>query len=705
VRLRDQSVIVRQVSLIVLAAAGVLAASSCGGEDITSPTTGSIEISTATAGPEPDADGYVVTIDFGSETTIGPNATLRSENLASGNHTVHLAGLSSNCAIQGENPRIVEVAAGEAVAAAFTITCTAKTGNLEVTTTTGASADPDGYVILLDGAERGPIGATGEAGIDALPAGDHLVGLSGVAGNCQVEGDNPRTVTVTPGSSVSVAFVVTCEAPPPGAGSLRIITATTGPDPDSDGYSFAVDGGTPQPIGMSATIVVANVASGSHTVQVSGIAQNCTVQGTNPRPATVAAGGAVELRFAITCTATSGSLEVSTTTTGAVPDPDGYTISVDGGGPQPIAINGTLTIPRLAPGPHRVALGGLAANCAVDGENPRSVTIVLGQTASIRFSVSCPVAASVYRAIDLLEAPSLATGINSAGQIVGSFETSNGCNHAFLWENGVVTDLGSLGGCETSAAAINSAGQVVGQSQTSDGHQHAFRWENGVMTDLGTLGGEWSWAADINSAGQVVGTSVTSDNGPAHGFLWQDGVITDLGNLGGFPTEAHAINDAGQVVGSTPVQGREVHGFLWENGSVTDLGTLGGDYEPSHASDINNAGQVVGWSRLEEDFYNNPVNEDNAFLWEKGVMTDLGTMMGAESSRASAINASGQVVGESRTAGGETRAFLWEKGAVTGLGTLGGDEGRAADINDAGQVVGSSETQQGETRATLWIRE
>jgi Tol biopolymer transport system component len=149
-----------------------------------------------------------------------------------------------------------------------------------------------------------------------------------------------------------------------------------------------VDGGTSQPIGISATATLNNVVTGAHSVQLTSVAANCSVGGTNPLSVTVFAGATAEVGFAVTCTATTGSLEITTTTTGGLLDPDGYTVAVDDGTAQAIETNTTLTLPGVGAGAHRVTLSGLATNCRVEGENPRLVTVAEG-TATVAFSLAC----------------------------------------------------------------------------------------------------------------------------------------------------------------------------------------------------------------------------------------------------------------------------------------------------------------------------
>ena len=140
-----------------------------------------------------------------------------------------------------------------------------------------------------------------------------------------------------------------------------------------------------------------------------------------------------------------------------------------------------------------------------------------------------------------------------------------------------VTDLGMLGGTESSGSALNAGGQVAGSSYTTgDAAQHAYLWKptvsGGAMTDLGTLGGTQSFGNGLNANGQVAGESFTTSDAATHAFIWKpttpggaSGTMYNLGTLGGTNSYGYGINASGQVTGASDKTGdSKTHAFLWK---------------------------------------------------------------------------------------------------------------------------------------------
>jgi probable HAF family extracellular repeat protein len=257
----------------------------------------------------------------------------------------------------------------------------------------------------------------------------------------------------------------------------------------------------------------------------------------------------------------------------------------------------------------------------------------------------------------------------------------------FLWSDGVIYYVPTLGGASSALRAINDAGQAVGWSMDANGNTQAIMYEIGSgVTALGTLGGVMSQATAINASGQIAGVSATGDS--AHAFLWQAGTMRDLGDLGGgWSQDVYAISDAGQVIGISGTAAGKTHPFLWESGTMQDLGTLGGDMASAYA--VNTAGQVAGTSLLTKT---GSILDTirHSFLWEAGTMRDLGTFGGAVTwvNTRRCLNEAGEVVGQSSTSSGEFHAFWWHGGTMQDLGTP-GVSSTAVGINRAHQIFGT----------------
>ncbi|HZW32870.1 MAG TPA: DUF3466 family protein [Isosphaeraceae bacterium] len=328
-------------------------------------------------------------------------------------------------------------------------------------------------------------------------------------------------------------------------------------------------------------------------------------------------------------------------------------------------------------------------------------------------------------------------GLNNSGQVLGQAAagTSPWFDSGGPMTSFVYNSYGSNAGQQVSiplgsVSAINNNGIVAGFTASPtmptavlyDTNSPTGN-ETAVPTNLpGTLGNGVGngTITGLNDSNQVVGTAYTAappgtpissanDHlGPQHAYLSNGGTVTDLGLLGGSspaatvipgawanetwvnPTlqgpqsAATAINDAGQIVGTSSLPNGISHAFLYSAGKMTDLGGLPG-YNFTTATAINASGAVVGYSTNSAVAPGVPTS---AFLYSDGKMTNLGDLPGGGNySVALGINSQGTIIGDSNG-----HAFVYQNGVMTDLNNLvptssGFRLSMAQYINDAGQIV------------------
>ena len=328
--------------------------------------------------------------------------------------------------------------------------------------------------------------------------------------------------------------------------------------------------------------------------------------------------------------------------------------------------------------------------------NPPNMLVGGVCTAPPPASTPPPVVPAHYQVIDLIPLPG-ATGSQanavSNGRATGysSFWSgSTGTTRVTVWQSdGTPQDLGLDG----KGQAINSQGEVVGYADNTT--PQAFLWSRGIVTQLGTLPGfDSSIATGINDSGEVVGIAyVFANPNNEVGFKWTQ--QTGMFAIAGAAT-ASGINNNGDIAAMT--QNLQAAIFA-ASGTITLLGTLG-DF--SLAGAVNNQGHACGMSPLVSG------GPTHAFFYD-GTIHDLGAFGAGDSSDATSMNDQDLIVGDDvgllsapkfRVLGiarvvGSGNPFVWS--ATTGMvplnSLISADSGwvlsSASGISQDGEIVGA----------------
>ena len=215
--------------------------SSCAGDSPTeAPEQTTLAVEARTSGEDIDPGGYTVRVDGERPTPLGANSTVDFQVSTSITHSVELLGVAENCAIVGDNPKLVQVGfVPEAVT--FEVQCEAF-GSIAVSVrTTGVTLDWNGYEVRDDRGSKATSAANDDLLFPDKAAGSYMISIVDVEANCSASGPNPRSVSVSAGQTTNLTFDISCEL------ALRDQIAferlvRTFPSSEPDIYVINVDG-------------------------------------------------------------------------------------------------------------------------------------------------------------------------------------------------------------------------------------------------------------------------------------------------------------------------------------------------------------------------------------------------------------------------------------------------------------------------------
>ena len=277
------------------------------------------------------------------------------------------------------------------------------------------------------------------------------------------------------------------------------------------------------------------------------------------------------------------------------------------------------------------------------------------------------------------------TGINDHGQVAGFAYYPSQTTRPLTWEEGVPRLIaGTEDWYSGYAGGINTHGHVAvgwwdGQSHrslvlTKPGGEHVLRPPS--PPTLGRVRG-------LNDDDHAVGYMTDDVPGMTRAVLWRSRALIDLGISGELGTEAYDIDNADRIVG-VRVSDRIARPFRWHHGLLVWLDSLHAGHDAAAVA-LNNHGHAVGGAVASD-------GSNRAVLWSGAVAIDLGTLLGKRSSNASDINDAGQIVG---TAFGDgASAVLWQDGQIQDLNDFVASDSAwhlnaATWINNEGQIVGA----------------
>jgi probable HAF family extracellular repeat protein len=201
-------------------------------------------------------------------------------------------------------------------------------------------------------------------------------------------------------------------------------------------------------------------------------------------------------------------------------------------------------------------------------------------------------AAGVYQILNVPNSTfSVATGINTSGLIVGTYQDVAGLTHGFATsDSSTFNDVDFPGATNTQPIDVNDAGVIAGEYFDAANVEHGFISSGGTFTAIDFPGATNTAVAGINANGDTVG--VYADTTGNHGFLLSDGVFTPINFPLASSTTAFGINDNGDIAGFYTDTAGKSHGFVYADNNFSTVDVAGAS--ATQLTRIKNWGQVTG---------------------------------------------------------------------------------------------------------------
>jgi TolB protein len=347
-------------------------------------------------------------------------------------------------------------------------------GTINVTVhATGVGGSAAAFAVTVGTVTRQTTPPSGFIGFQNLTPGTYSVSVA-VPPNCLILPPQFVSVGLSAGEIENVTLNVDCVA---NVGHLRVSTTTLGNVSDPDAYRLEIDG-QPSAFGLNATATFLDIPVGEVVVFLGSVEQGCFVVGADPRTVEIVFATQTVVDFTIDCTGQNGILRVVTSTTGFNLDSDGYFVLV---GSQNIGFlrNYTYDFEPLAVGDHLVTLSNVAPNCAVAGQNPRTVTVVANTVTQTIFDIACggPPPMILFESdregdLEIYRANPDGTGL---GKLTVNDAPHDDEDPSWSWDNQKVTFRSDRSG-ESEIWTMNADGsnpQQITNSQVDD-HNPAF---------------------------------------------------------------------------------------------------------------------------------------------------------------------------------------------------------------------------------------